>query len=111
MKEYVSVQQPDKQTFQQFLDIIKDEEVSGKCSKCAFVDAAAKEIDRLRKGYNELLIIHEILMCPAECKPITEDDKYTTKLLKGIIQNWHSIQVQLRDIKDSLTDEYYYKGD
>ena len=48
--EYVSVQQPDKQTFQQFLDIIKDlEEVSGKCLKCAFVDAAEKEVDRLRK--------------------------------------------------------------
>jgi len=49
MNEYVSVQQPDKQTFRQFLDIIKDEEVSGKCSKCAFVDAAEKEVDRLRQ--------------------------------------------------------------
>jgi len=42
-----------EQTFQQFLDIIKDggipEEVSGNCSKCAFVDVAEKEVDRLTK--------------------------------------------------------------
>ena len=61
--------------------------------------------------HNELLTIHEILMCPAECPPVTEDDKYTTKLLKGVIQNWHSVEAELQDMKDGLETEYYYKGD
>ena len=39
----------------------------------------------------ELLKIHNILMCPAECPPLSPEDTYTVGLLKGIITHWHSV--------------------
>ena len=56
--------------------------------------AAMRENDENK--HKELLTIHTILMCPAECKPITETDTYTVKLLKGLINRWHTIEIELR---------------
>jgi hypothetical protein len=44
----------------------------------------AKIIDRL-KNHSELLEIHKILMCPAECSPHTKEESCTIRLLKDII--------------------------
>lgn len=40
-------------------------------------------------AHTELLEIHKILMCPAECPPRSAEDTYTIGLLKDIIADWH----------------------
>lgn len=39
----------------------------------------------------ELLAIHNILMCPAQCPPPSAEDTYTIGLLKNLITHWHSL--------------------
>lgn len=41
--------------------------------------------------HEELLALHTLLMCPAECPPIQDGDTQTVRLLKGLIDNWHTL--------------------
>lgn len=42
-----------------------------------------------QQQHSELLKIHTILMCPAECPPVSDNDTLTVKMLKEIIHAWH----------------------
>jgi hypothetical protein len=47
----------------------------------------------------ELLAIHNILMCPAVCPPRSADDTYTVGLLKNLLHHWHDSTRQLLEIE------------
>lgn len=50
---------------------------------------------QLRGVKEELLKLHTILMCPAECPPIQKSDTQTVRLLKGVIAQWHNAETKL----------------
>ncbi len=45
--------------------------------------------------HEELLALHTLLMCPAECQPIQAGDTHTIRALKGLIHNWHELGREL----------------
>jgi hypothetical protein len=50
----------------------------------------------------ELLEIHTILMCPAECKTTEDKDTHTVKMLKGLIRNWHNTEKTAKITQDKI---------
>lgn len=57
----------------------------------ANITCGSKQMEAARaQQYAELLEIHTILMCPAECPPVADTDTLTIRLLKDVIHDWHA---------------------
>jgi hypothetical protein len=62
-------------------------------------------IGELKDSHAELLNLHKILLCPAECPPIAESDGWEVKALKCIIQDWHRLGESRKLMKKLLEME------
>jgi hypothetical protein len=75
------------------IERIRGMEKDCKCPFCPIVERAGQAEVRDKACHDELLTIHTILACPAECPPVEDADEYIVRALKCYI---HAMQMKER---------------